>query len=936
MADVAIANFSTQTVGVLLNAGGSLASPIFSPSGLASTPGDMAAADLNGDGAADLVLSNANGSLVVLMNQGAGTFATPVVLTPEIDEVRQLALADINSDGTVDLVVGGRSSAQDLPGIQVLIGDGLGGFVQSYEVFIYALPTGLAVADLDGDTLPDLVVPTEAGGTFVMMNSTLGDRLAGTIHFSATLSPGSTPLLITHTGAVEPDGMTAIYAPFAAEITNAGTVTTRQHGISLGSAGTVTNLAGGLIFAAPGTLGANGAAGILDTAAPATVMNYGLILSDAFGIRLDQGGTVDNAAPGAAIFATPGTLGGSYAGFTGVRIAGQPGSVHNIGTIIGLYQPGVSLAGGGSIFNEAGTIAALGSAIGIDISGGSGTVVNGGLIVGGEVGLRLTDGLAMVTNTGTIGGAKGVVFGAGLAGGTLVNSGTIYGINGTAVELDGADETFINHGVVLGAVALAPGGDLTLPQPIVAPPGGSAYAIGNGSTIRVGGSVSPGVAFQLPQSGIGTEGPTSPGAERGGSLEIGDPGSFDGEVGNFGGNNGIEVGGSGGDADSGEIGGDNEVGGGGDVGTPPSNTSVLRLSKAGTIVARIRLSDNLIGVPVTVTHPTAGRSRVTVTLACFAAGTRIATADGELPVERLRIGMLLPTHPGGALQPITWIGRRRVDCRRHPASDAVHPIRIAAGAFGGGLPLRDLRLSPDHAVFMAGRLVPVGCLVNGATIRREPVASVTYYHVELPAHGIILAERLPVESFLDLGNRASFGNAGPLVALHPSFMAQAWSARACAPQLRDGPLLGALRVRLLMRARDLGHHITADAGMHLLAGGRRFDPQPGVAGLRFDLPDGLTEATLRSRTHVPAEMDPASTDRRRLGIGVQALALDGRDIALAGPALLGGWHAPEPGLRWTDGAASIRLDGARTIALRCWTGRYWADPPSAVTAARAW
>ncbi len=69
-------------------------------------------------------------------------------------------------------------------------------------------------------------------------------------------------------------------------------------------------------------------------------------------------------------------------------------------------------------------------------------------------------------------------------------------------------------------------------------------------------------------------------------------------------------------------------------------------------------------------------------------------------------------------------------------------------------------LSPDHAVFVDDVLVPVRHLINGSTIVQEPVAEVTYYHVELATHDVILAEGLPCESYLDTGNRAVFVNGG--------------------------------------------------------------------------------------------------------------------------------------------------------------------------------
>jgi hypothetical protein len=70
-------------------------------------------------------------------------------------------------------------------------------------------------------------------------------------------------------------------------------------------------------------------------------------------------------------------------------------------------------------------------------------------------------------------------------------------------------------------------------------------------------------------------------------------------------------------------------------------------------------------------------------IACFAAGTRIATPKGAVAVERLRVRQVLVAGSGGQ-QRISWIGHRRVDCRRHPDPDSVMPVRIAAHAFGVG------------------------------------------------------------------------------------------------------------------------------------------------------------------------------------------------------------------------------------------------------------
>ena len=90
----------------------------------------------------------------------------------------------------------------------------------------------------------------------------------------------------------------------------------------------------------------------------------------------------------------------------------------------------------------------------------------------------------------------------------------------------------------------------------------------------------------------------------------------------------------------------------------------------------------------------------------------------------------------------------------------VWPVRVSAGAFGDAQPGRDLLLSPDHAVFLDGALIPIRYLINGRTVVQEFAAEVSYYHVELPEHSVILAEGLPCESYLETGNRAAFGRQG--------------------------------------------------------------------------------------------------------------------------------------------------------------------------------
>ena len=133
---------------------------------------------------------------------------------------------------------------------------------------------------------------------------------------------------------------------------------------------------------------------------------------------------------------------------------------------------------------------------------------------------------------------------------------------------------------------------------------------------------------------------------------------------------------------------------------------------------------------------------------CYARGTLISTTRGEVAVEKLRVGDMLHTANGGS-SAVVWLGHRHVDCNRQLNKEEAYPIRVSKDAFGPGLPKRDLWLSPKHAVFVNGALVPIQCLINGTTITQDIKPRVSYYHIELTEHNVIFAEGMPAESFLD-------------------------------------------------------------------------------------------------------------------------------------------------------------------------------------------
>jgi Hint domain len=195
-----------------------------------------------------------------------------------------------------------------------------------------------------------------------------------------------------------------------------------------------------------------------------------------------------------------------------------------------------------------------------------------------------------------------------------------------------------------------------------------------------------------------------------------------------------------------------------------------------------------------------GNGLVTITpsVACYCRGTLIRTAHGETVVEELKIGDLLVT-ASGAERPIKWIGHQTLNVAMLATPSEAWPIEIMEGSFGGGLPERPLRLSPGHPVLVrcdeAEVLVPIMCLINGTSVRRIAVDQVTYWHIELDQHDILLAEGLPAESFLDYGNRSWFENGVDHALANPDHVPEGLNGR-CRPVALDGPVVEAERRRL--------------------------------------------------------------------------------------------------------------------------------------------
>src|SRR5215471_8426433 len=124
---------------------------------------------------------------------------------------------------------------------------------------------------------------------------------------------------------------------------------------------------------------------------------------------------------------------------------------------------------------------------------------------------------------------------------------------------------------------------------------------------------------------------------------------------------------------------------------------------------------------------------------------------------------------GGEAKPIKWIGRRSYAGEFIARNPAVLPIVVRAGAVAPEIPVRDLWLSPGHALLIDGVMVASEHLINGLTIlQAKAVDQVEYFHLEFEAHEVILAEAAAAESYVECDNRHRFNNAREFAALYPN------------------------------------------------------------------------------------------------------------------------------------------------------------------------
>ena len=237
----------------------------------------------------------------------------------------------------------------------------------------------------------------------------------------------------------------------------------------------------------------------------------------------------------------------------------------------------------------------------------------------------------------------------------------------------------------------------------------------------------------------------------------------------------------------------------------------------------------------------------TIDVICFCVGTLNRAPEGEVQIEKLRIGDTVSTMLNGPRK-VRQIGKGNVLATRGRRTAAT-PVIVCKGALAPNEPNQDLRVTKAHSFYIDIVFIPVKFLVNHKTIRWDDRAQeVEIYHVEPDSHDVLWANGTPVESYRDDGNRWLILNAN-----------DGWDLgrqEACAPVLTGGPVVDAIWRRLLERAglRTLPP-LTDDPALHLMIDGERVDTSEREGPVRrFHLHRRPADVRIMSRAVVPEEV----------------------------------------------------------------------------------
>lgn len=142
---------------------------------------------------------------------------------------------------------------------------------------------------------------------------------------------------------------------------------------------------------------------------------------------------------------------------------------------------------------------------------------------------------------------------------------------------------------------------------------------------------------------------------------------------------------------------------------------------------------------------------------CFTPGSVVSTPNGLILVQDLAVGDRVMTRDNG-LQTLRWIGTKDLNVDALAADARLRPIRIRKGALGGGMPLQDMQVSPNHRMLVTGAhlavnfgeeemLIAAKHLVGLPGIDVVTAQDVSYIHLLCDRHEVLLVDGTWTESF---------------------------------------------------------------------------------------------------------------------------------------------------------------------------------------------
>lgn len=153
--------------------------------------GDVTAGDVDGDGRPDLVIDQSSGTLSVLHNQDGGSFTNAAsVSVGENHVLNDVKLADLDGDGRLDLLVADNGDWLEPGGGGVAVFRNESGSFTAASVLVAGdASTSMAIADYDGDGLPDLAVANNTSNDVAVLFNLGGGTFGSPVRFETGAGP---------------------------------------------------------------------------------------------------------------------------------------------------------------------------------------------------------------------------------------------------------------------------------------------------------------------------------------------------------------------------------------------------------------------------------------------------------------------------------------------------------------------------------------------------------------------------------------------------------------------------------------------------------------------------------------------------------------------------------------------------------------------------